>query len=56
MFSKKWVLQKREFSHSFFQSISYNNLVATKEIYFAPTFRKLEAHISDNIASIVGDP
>ena len=33
-FSKKLVLQKREFSYRFFQSIRYNNLVVTKKNYF----------------------
>ena len=37
-FQKKRVLQKREFSYPFFQSISYKNVVFTKQIYFSPTF------------------
>ena len=35
---KKLVLQKREFYYPLFQSISYNNLVVTKQIYFSPAF------------------
>ena len=33
-FSKNWVLQKSEFSYPFFQSITYKNVVVTKQIYF----------------------
>ena len=33
-FFKKLVLQKREFSYRFLQSIRYNNLVVTQKIYF----------------------
>ena len=51
---KKLVLQKREFSYSLFQSISYNNLVVTTQIYFSPTFRKSSIHNSDNTAGVVG--
>ena len=36
--SKKWLVQKREFSYTFFQLISYNNVLDTKQIYFVPTF------------------
>ena len=37
--SRKWVLQKREFSYPFFQSLSYNNLVVLKQIYFCQHFK-----------------
>ena len=52
--SKKWVLQKREFSYTFFHSINYNNLVDTKQISFLPTFLKPWFHMSDNVAGLVG--
>ena len=39
-FSEKYVFQKRGFPYRFFHSISYNNLVVTKQIYFSPTFLK----------------
>ena len=39
----------------FFQSISYNNVVVTKQIYFSSIFLKLWVHISDNIAGVLGD-
>ena len=54
MFLKKWVLQKHEFSYPFFQSISYNNMAVTKQIYFSPTFLKWWVLICDNIAGVVG--
>ena len=38
----------------FFHSISYNNVVVTKQIYFSPTFLKSWVHISDNIAGVLG--
>ena len=37
-----------------FQSISYKNVVVTKEIYFLTTFLKSWVHISGNIARAVG--
>ena len=40
----------------FFQSINYNNVVDTKQIYFSPTFSKSWMRISDNIAGVLGDP
>ena len=40
----------------FFQSINYNNVVDTKQIYFSPTFSKSWMKISDNIAGVLGDP
>ena len=55
-FQKKWVLQKREFSYYFLQSVSYNNVVVKIKIYFSSTFSKLWVHISDNIAGVVGSP
>ena len=40
----------------FFFLISYNNVVATKQIFFSPTFLKLWVNISDSIAGVVGGP
>ena len=34
-------------------SVSHNDVVATKQIYFSPTLLKSLIHISDNIAGIV---
>ena len=45
---KKSVLQKCEFS------ISYNNVVVTKQIYLSPTFLKSWSQISDYIEDAVG--
>ena len=45
---KKRVLQKCEFS------ISYNNVVVTKQIYLSPTFLKSWSQISDYIEDAVG--
>ena len=42
--------------HTFFQSISYNNVVDTKQTYFSPTFLKPWVHISDNVVGLVGGP
>ena len=53
MFSKKGVLQKRKLSYPF-QSMSYNNLVIRKQLYFLPTFLKSWVHSSDNTARVVG--
>ena len=56
------LLQKKEdfknvnFLIIFFQSISYNNVVDPKQIYFPPTFLKSCVHISHNNAGVVGDP
>ena len=36
-------------------SVSYNNVVVTKQIYFSLTFLKLWVHISNNITGVVGD-
>ena len=47
--SKTWILL------SFF-SVSYNNMVVIKQIYFSLTFLKSWFHISNNIAGVVGDP
>ena len=41
---------------SFFQAISYKNLVITRQIYFLRTFLKSWVHVSDDIAGVVGDP
>ena len=38
----------------FFQSISYNNVVVTKQIYFSSLFLKLWVQVSDRIAGVVG--
>ena len=51
--SSKYV-QKSEFSCPFFQSVSYNNVDVTKQIYVLSTFLKLWVPNSDNIAGIVG--
>ena len=51
-FSKQRVLQKCKFSFSF-QSISYNEVISTKQICFSPTFLKSWIYISDNIPSII---
>ena len=40
---------------SFFQSISYNNVVVTKVIYFSSAFLKSWVDISDNIAGVAAD-
>ena len=37
------------------QSISYNKVVFTKQIYFSSTYLKPWAHISDNITGVAGD-
>ena len=37
-----------------FQPVSYNNVVATKQIYFSSVFLKSWVHVSDNIAGVVG--
>ena len=50
----KWVIQKHEFSYPFFQSVSYSNVIVTKQMYFSPTFLKSWVHTSDNIARAVG--
>ena len=56
------LLQKKEdfknvnFLIIFFQSISYNNVIDTKQIYFSPTFLKPCVHITHNNAGVVGDP
>ena len=47
--SKTWILL-------LFFSVSHNNLVVTKQIYFSSTFLKSLLHISDNIASVVEGP
>ena len=54
--AKKWVFQKREFSYTFFQSILYNNVVNTKQIYFSTPFLKSWVHASENITGVVGCP
>ena len=38
----------------FFNSISCNNMVVTKQIYFSLTFSKSRVLISDNIAGVLG--
>ena len=53
MSAKKKVLQKCEFSYTFFQWISYNNMVYTKQFFFSLTFLKWQGHISDNFADVV---
>ena len=55
------MLQKRQFSDFLFQSISYNNLVVTKQIHFSATFRKkiIGSHLvglHDNTAGVVRGP
>ena len=56
MSSKEWILRKREFSYTFSQSISYNNVVDIKQIYFSSTLLKLWVHISDTVAGVIADP
>ena len=46
--------QELEFSYHF--SVSYNNVVVTKQIYFSPTFLKSWVHIYGNITGIDGGP
>ena len=46
--------QEPEFSYHF--SVSYNNVVVTKQIYFSPTFLKSWVHIYGNITGIEGGP
>ena len=41
---------------TFFQSIRYNNMVDTKQIYFSRTFLKPWAQLSSNVAGVVGGP
>ena len=36
-------------------SVSYSNVVVTKQIYLSLTFLKLWVHISNNITGVVGD-
>ena len=45
--SKMWIFL-------LFLSVTYNNVVITKQIYFSSTFLKSWVHISDNIAGVVG--
>ena len=50
MFSKKKrVIQKREFFCPFLQSISYNNAIVTKQIYFSPFFKFTFKMIDSNL-------
>ena len=39
-----------------FFSVSYNNVVVTKRIYYSLTFLKSWVHICDNVADVVGGP
>ena len=39
---------------TFFQSIRYNNMVDTKQIYFSRTFLKPWVHLFYNVAGVVG--
>ena len=48
--SKTWIFI------CFFRSISYNNVVVTKQVYFSSAFLKSWVYISDNIAGVVGGP
>ena len=45
---------KKSWIFLLFFSVSYNNMVVTKQIYFWPTFLKSWVHISDDIAGVVG--
>ena len=54
-FQKK-TKKKREFSYLFFESISFNNVLVTKQVYFSSSFFKSWFHISDNIAGVVEGP
>ena len=40
----------------FFQSISYNNVVGTKQIDFSPAFLKTWVRPFDNVARVVEGP
>ena len=40
----------------FFQSISYSNVVVTKQIHFSSTFLKSWVHIFDKVARVAGGP
>ena len=55
-FQKNEYLKKVNFLMIFPQSISCNNVVVTKQIYFSPMFFKLWVHTFDNIAGVVGGP
>ena len=50
------MIQKGKFCYLFFQSISYNNVVVTKQTYVSSTFSKPWIHISNDIVSVVGGP
>ena len=39
-----------------FKNVIFHTFFSHKLVYFAPTFWKSWFHISDNIASVVGDP
>ena len=55
-FQKNDYFKKANFATCFFfQSVSYNNIVLTKQIYFSSLFLKSRVHISDNIAGIIAD-
>ena len=53
-FKKNEYFKKREFSYPCFQSIVYNNVIVTKQIYILTTLLKSWVRISDNIAGAVG--
>ena len=55
-FQEHQYFKKRELPNPFFQSIVYNNVVVTKQIYFLATFFISRVHISDNIAGAVESP
>ena len=55
-FPKNEYFRNVNFLILFFHSISYNNVVVTKQIYFSPTFLKSWVHISDNTAGVLGGP
>ena len=55
-FQKNQYFKKLELPYPFFQSIVYNNVVVTKQIYFLATLVISWVHISHNIAGVVGGP
>ena len=55
-FQKNQYFKKLELPYPFFQSIVYNNVVVTKQIYFLATLFISWVHISYNVAGVVRGP
>ena len=55
-FQKNQYFKKLELPNPFFQSIVYNNVVVTKQIYFLATLFISWVHISYNVAGVVRGP